>query len=523
MKRYFITVILTAMFCGNILSQNQVTFPHVIIDGIVNSTNIINDDCNGGNYVIRMQLYPSSYYVSGIELYDLFYLSLTSAGYYPRLMITNVEINPANNQVFATLYISKNTTSDINLIINGANGGYIIIHQLTCPPPDPITGDANNGNWIIKTTYTAPNAASYYRDITYYNGLGYPEQVIQIKGSPNMKNIVKPVYYDNMRRDNAKVYLPYISANNTAARESSPFTVQTAFYQNKFGADDGQYAYVENVFEASPLNKILQTYNVGKVYRTNDKKTVNNYGANSANEVLLMNVNQANGYVTITGRYAANTLYRNSTVNEDGATVYTYTDKLGQTILTRTKGDNNQNFDTYYVYDNFGRLVMVVPPEYSSNLGTNTTLIPGSTMVAHYCYTYKYDGRGNIIERQIPGKATEYIIYDKDDRPVLYQDGNMRENNQWIYSVYDNVGNLIDKTLVKTTLTRQQIQTKYFASNFHNDYVSLGQSSSIYAPFGGENFEEEYLIHSVRYYGKEYYLRNNLAAGIYLKVNTSVI
>ena len=135
-----------------------------------------------------------------------------------------------------------------------------------------------------------------------------------------------------------------------------------------------------------------------------------------------MNVNQSNGNVTVAGYYAPNTLYKNSTINEDSATVYTYTDKLGQTILTRTKGDNNENFDTYYVYDDKGQLVMVIPPVYSSIIGINATLIPGSTvMVTQYCYTYKYDGRGNMTERQMPGKEAEYMIYDKDGRLVSYE------------------------------------------------------------------------------------------------------
>ncbi|MDR1347408.1 MAG: hypothetical protein LBJ63_03120, partial [Prevotellaceae bacterium] len=302
-------------------------------------------------------------------------------------------------------------------------------------------------------------------------------------------------------------------------KENLPFTTQSAFYQDKFGTEDGQYAYVENVFEPSPLNRIAQTYNVGAVFRDEDKKSINYYSTNVANEVFLMNVNQANGNVTVAGYYAPNMLYKNSTTNEDGQTVITLTDKLGQTILTRTKDDNDQNFDTYYVYDDFGLLVMVIPPEYSSSIGINTSLSPGSAMVARYCYTYKYDGRGNMIERQMPGKEAEYMVYDKDDRLVMMQDGNMRQNNQWIYNVYDNVGNLTDKTLVKTNLTRSQIQAKYFAFNFHNDYTSLGESSSIYVPFGGDGFTEEHLVQSVRYYGKSYYVRNDLAPGTYLRYN----
>ncbi|MDR1347343.1 MAG: DUF6443 domain-containing protein, partial [Prevotellaceae bacterium] len=261
MKKYFITIILSTLFCGNMFSQDEIVLPHVIIDGIINSNNTITADCNGGYYTLRMRLSSSSYNISEAELRDMFCSTLTNAGYYPHITIPAVEFYLTTNQVLAGLRLSSNTTNDISLILNGEGGGYIIVNQTACPPPpppppDPITGDATNANWILKTTYTEPNAAQYYRDITYYDGLGYPEQVIRIKGSPMQKNMVTPVYYDNMRRDNAKVYLPYVSGNSTAAKENLPFTTQSAFYQDKFGTEDGQYAYVENVFEPSPLNRI---------------------------------------------------------------------------------------------------------------------------------------------------------------------------------------------------------------------------------------------------------------------------
>jgi len=53
------------------------------------------------------------------------------------------------------------------------------------------------------------------------------------------------------------------------------------------------------------------------------------------------------------------------------------------------------------------------------------------------CYEYHYDYRNRLIEKKIPGKAWEYIVYDKLDRPVLTQDGNLRNQNQWLFTKYD--------------------------------------------------------------------------------------
>jgi RHS repeat-associated protein len=393
------------------------------------------------------------------------------------------------------------------------------------------TAFSQTGNWIRTTKYLSDaDTSKNYRDITYYDGLGYPEQVIQVKGSPDMKNIVKPIVYDNMRRSDAKVYLPYVSANNTAMKETNPLQAQVAFYQNRFGAADGQYAYVENIYEASPLNRILQTYNAGSIYRAADKKSVNAYQANSANEVLYLTVNMQDYSLVINGYYAANALYKNSTVNEDGATVYTYTDKLGRTVLTRSITDSAVNVDTYYVYNDFGQQAWVVQPEGSAYLyyGYVNQISIAHNVAEKYCFIYKYDWCGNIIERKLPGKTVEYMVYDKGDRLVLFQDGNMRENNQWLYSVYDNVNNITDKTLIYNTrnYTPEQFREMYYADSYCNDYVTLGNSHKIEDPFGGNLFDitkQPRSIYRARYYGKMYFGNYvSSSSDKYLKINGSV-
>lgn len=52
-------------------------------------------------------------------------------------------------------------------------------------------------------------------------------------------------------------------------------------------------------------------------------------------------------------------------------------------------------------------------------------------------YQYKYDKRNRLIEKKLPGKDWEYIVYDKLDRPVLTQDANLRVQNKWLFTKYD--------------------------------------------------------------------------------------
>lgn len=139
------------------------------------------------------------------------------------------------------IYLPPNTSSNqrtIEISGKGSGSGTVIITQAgIAPPPEPEAPVLQqeklpiSGNWKLVRTYTS-NAGDRYEDITFYNGLGYPEQIINIgASSTNRRNVVTPVVYDAHMRSDAKVYLPYEStANNTAVRESSlshpraPFT-----------------------------------------------------------------------------------------------------------------------------------------------------------------------------------------------------------------------------------------------------------------------------------------------------------
>ena len=56
------------------------------------------------------------------------------------------------------------------------------------------------------------------------------------------------------------------------------------------------------------------------------------------------------------------------------------------------------------------------------------------------CYIYHYDSRNRLIEKKIPGKDWEHIIYNKLDMPILTQDGKQRNDKMWLFTKYDDFG-----------------------------------------------------------------------------------
>jgi RHS repeat-associated protein len=64
-------------------------------------------------------------------------------------------------------------------------------------------------------------------------------------------------------------------------------------------------------------------------------------------------------------------------------------------------------------------------------------------IVEGLCYEYHYDSRNRVIEKKVPGKGWEYIVYDKLNRPVITQDALMRLNSKWMFAKYDALNRII--------------------------------------------------------------------------------
>lgn len=123
---------------------------------------------------------------------------------------------------------------------------------------------------------------------------------------------------------------------------------------------------------------------------------------------------------------------------------------------------------------------------------TFTHLLPTPTgtvdpdMIAKYGYQYHYDNRNRMVEKKLPQKAWEYIVYDNLDRPILMQDGRLRGQDQWLFTKFDAFGRVAytgittftDPCTTTTTGGGTGIGTK--------DSVKWGESGN-----GGEQGEQE--------------------------------
>ena len=396
-----------------------------------------------------------------------------------------VEISGVSDD-FGTIYldIKPNTGIKRVLLITSTGSGSKVITVVQAgdtpepePEPEPEPDEKFNipGNWKMVRHYTDETGNNYITDITFYDGLGYPSQIVNVGASPTgNRNIVTPIIYDRMRRSDSVLFLPYASATvNTIKEESAPLQGQSFFYGSLFGTGESSYAKTRRVYEPSELNRVSREHKPGSAYT--NKHVSYSYETNSANEVFNLRVNLATGALHTDSSYPyydAGTLFKDVATDEDGKVFTTYKDVAGRLIMEKRGTDSK----TYYVYDDRGFLSWVITPAGSALLSSSANWSKTSANAVNHCYVYSHDYRGNITEKSIPGAGISEYVYDKGGRLVLERDANLKGKNRWIYHVYDNIGREIECNLVQGTasVTRVSAQTNYNNLSINNSYPQLG-------------------------------------------------
>ena len=311
-----------------------------------------------------------------------------------------------------------------------------------------IGAQDSGSNWI-KTRTAISETGTTITDIAYYNGLGLPSQTTNVRASVNGYNIVTPIVYDALLRSDATAYLPFEAtyySDETELPNSTAISEQRNYYEERYSSDY-ERSFTEKVYEASPLGRVRKQALPGYMKDFEVVYTEFDYRTNDTDEVRWLAVG-VDGELLCEGCHDAGTLSCTVTTDPDGHVVQSFIDGLGRTLLSRTF-DDDEPIDTYSVYDDYGRLRWVVTPEGSYLLSDSQTFSVDDDFAEKYCYVYTYNDRGLMVEKRMPGREAESMFYDKNDRLVMSQDGNLRAKKQWIVYLYDTFGR-IEKQLLGT-------------------------------------------------------------------------
>ncbi|KAF2343116.1 DUF6443 domain-containing protein, partial [Flavobacterium tistrianum] len=342
-------------------------------------------------------------------------------------------------------------------------GKFVRNNTDNCPFVFGTSSDCNNiiapsdQNYVISKIYKEPTDAvlespsleQAQTSITYFDGLGRPVQKIANRQSTAGKDIITHIGYDNLGRG-FQEYLPYESSSASMAFEANAKDNAEAFY-NTDKYDNTSNPYSRKELESSPLNRVLKQAAPGNPWIMGSGNEIKmEYQSNlEADAVKLYQAtaswDEGSGFYGISlldegHYYQENQLYKSITYDENtsrspveglGSTVE-FKNKEGQIVLKRTYNGGDRH-DTYYVYDVYGNLTYVIPPKAEGTI--NPDILNG------LCYQYKYDNKNRLVEKKLPGKQWEFIVYDKLDRPVAtgpaYSPFKDENALGWIITKYD--------------------------------------------------------------------------------------
>ena len=342
------------------------------------------------------------------------------------------------------------------------SGGAAINYVRTITAKAPITDEL---------TFSSGTYQQVQVNTSYLDGLARPLQNVLKQSSPGAepKDLVVPLIYDE-NGEQPYNYLPYVQSSgnhqSNGRFKTDPFVDQQYFFQQAYKDANSslmyageQFYYGKNEIENSPLFRTKKTLAPGNSWVGSNRGTTYLKLVNtSADAVRIWSItNNALTYVNddITTNiptsganeiYPAGTLHKTVVLDEHGKAMVSYAEKGGNVIFTKQQvgainsdysGHGDEWLCTYYVYDDFNQLRFVIPPTAVSTIRSANWNLQTGTVINELCYRYEYDQDGRVKDKKIPGAKWVYILYDKRDRPVFSQDGNMRVSNQWMTNVYD--------------------------------------------------------------------------------------
>ncbi|SDJ39643.1 DUF6443 domain-containing protein [Chryseobacterium jejuense] len=313
----------------------------------------------------------------------------------------------------------------------------------------PITVDYSSNNipgtenYIYTRQYLVPTTVSdgslqQIQNIQFFDGLGRPKQAVSIKSTSSGKDLVTHIPYDGFGRQ-VDSWLPVPMASLNGNIQTGVETSANSYYQSNDINDS--YPFAHKTLENSPLNRVLNQNSPGNDWK--NKPVVFGYEANVQGEVKKYTTvttwpdGATSSELSISGTYGEAQLYKNTVTDEDHNKTIEFKNGKGQTLLVRKVISSSENADTYYVYNEYDQLAFVIPP-----LASVASAV-SATIKEDLCYQYRYDGRSRLVEKKLPGKGWEKMVYDKSDRLILSQDANLKDQNKWIINKYDKFGRIV--------------------------------------------------------------------------------
>ncbi len=303
-------------------------------------------------------------------------------------------------------------------------------------------------NTITTLTFTEEindiNLASDNNSITeirFFDTAGRLRQTLRKGFSPDGSDLVDFIEFDSLGRKCTEYDPMPVSGNN------GNFVQRSSFVQNNAWSRSFEY---ESSSLGRPLSVSGQYYGGG----TATYKYGLNSGVSQEYNLYMLVPTSVPNCIRIDIQIAPSGTYHFSEYkDEDGHRRITFSDTYGKIVLERVVLSSGFQ-DTYYLYDAMDRLLGVLPPAASTDLSSSSTIFSNRGTPDTFGYWYEYDDLNHRVGVKIPGADWEYTVFDGESRPILRQDGNLREKGLWAFSKYDGLGRIVLEGTVEDSRSR---------------------------------------------------------------------
>lgn len=298
-------------------------------------------------------------------------------------------------------------------------------------------------NYIKSILPLSPSQDSSAVIVNYYNGLGEQMQKVSVGASPMGGSIYEVTQYDETGHP-YRQWLPIHVPGNGIA----PLSIMINYAFDTYSAS---HAYFMRTYKDVPEGRLVSVRGPGQAWHASGRKDSLSFQIGhpsyTSTRVTKYSVGyNSSGTITIsrTGYGSVGEHTIQVSTDEDGHVIREFKDISGNTIQIIKENQSGQNTDyliTVYVRDNAGRITAVLPPLLVDCLTSGSSWSSDSlNAILDYGYYYRYDSKGRMIAKKLPGADWFYYIYDKSDRLIMTQDGNQRTRGEWSFSIEDQLG-----------------------------------------------------------------------------------
>jgi RHS repeat-associated protein len=379
-------------------------------------------------------------------------------------------------------------------ITPGANRSSATINYVrTWSPWKPIT-DASQ--------VSQQSIADVKVSTTYIDGQARVAQTVIKQNSPTGKDLVNFKQYDNYGDESIQP-LQYVSLATDGSFKTNPYLEQPYYYSTG-SINNNQYAgeqiyFGRTAFETSPLGRPDTIMAPGNAWTGSFRGVRYQYLLNTENDaVRLWTIADAAASTPTSTLYESGFLYKTVTFDEHGNRLIEYKDKMGVLVLKKVQADVTPSnghdgwLCTYYIYDDYGLLRMVLQPAAVQYLSANSWTF-NSTILDELCFRYEYDERNRMIIKKVPGAGEVHMVYDARDRLVLTQDANFRVASpaKWFYTIYDEANRPLKTGWIESSSSRATHQASAASSTSYpnvNSYTYEELTGTVFDEISGVTF-----------------------------------